>query len=70
MKSIIGIFVTVVIGVMAFVSCEPVENRLKLEGAVTEADVRAKVKIEVVKRDSEKNPGKQVNSNFVNLSSE
>ena len=70
MKNFLGIFVITVIGMMAFVSCEPVENRLEMKGAVTEADVRAKIKVEVIMRESEETPGKMVKSNFINIINE
>jgi len=38
MKNIIGLFI-VVVAAIAFVSCEPIENRQTMKGAVTEADI-------------------------------
>jgi len=70
MKNILGIFVTIVIGAMTFTSCDPVNNREVMKGAVTEADVRAKVKIESIPFESEITPGKMVNSNYIRITSD
>ena len=39
MKNKIGLFVIGIVAAMAFVSCEPVENRQEMKGAVTMADI-------------------------------
>lgn len=39
MKNKIGIFVIVMVALMAFSSCDPIEKRLEMKGAVTMADV-------------------------------
>ena len=38
MKKLIGLFV-IIVATMAFVSCEPVEDRLELKGAISEAEI-------------------------------
>ncbi len=63
MKKILGIVVIAIMGLISFGSCEPVENRDVMKGAVTEADVRAKVTVEAVVRDGKK-------SNYIQVSSE
>lgn len=69
MKNILGIFIAVM-GMMALASCDPIENRQVMTGAVTEADVKKYVKIESIQRESEITPGKMVNSNFINITSD
>ena len=44
MKNRLGLLV-VIVAAMAFVSCEPVENRQEMKGMVTEADVRQQVTV-------------------------
>ena len=58
MKKILGILITAVVSVMFFGSCDPIEDRQEMKGAVTEADVRAKVTVEAVVRNG-------VNSNYI-----
>ena len=63
MKNFLGIFVITIISMMALISCEPVENRLEMKGGVTEADVKAKVIVELVVREGKK-------SNYIHFNSE
>ncbi|MDR2148494.1 MAG: hypothetical protein LBE91_18785 [Tannerella sp.] len=63
MKKILGIFVIAVMGVMSFGSCDSIENREVMKGAVTEAEVRAKVTVEAVVRDG-------VKSNYIHVNSD
>jgi len=62
MKKILGIFVTIAMGYMSFVSCDPIETPKVMKGSVTEADVRAKVTVESVVRDGKKSNYIHVNS--------
>ena len=50
MKNIIGIFVFMV-AAMIFVSCEPIEKRNEMKGAVTEADINQYVTVTTEMRD-------------------
>jgi len=62
MNKILGIFVIAVIGVMSFVSCDPVNDREVMKGNVTEADVKAKVTVEAVVMEGKKSNYIHVNS--------
>ena len=54
MKNKIGIFVIVMVAAMAFASCEPIEKRLEMKGAVTMADVDNLVKVNQEVRNGKK----------------
>jgi hypothetical protein len=70
MKNFLSIFVIVIIGIMAFASCAPIEDRMQMTGSVTEAEARAKIKVEVIPFESKINQGTMVKSNYLKFSSE
>ena len=63
MKNKIAIFVVVIVTAMAFVSCEPVENRQEMTGAVTMADIDKYVTVTQEVRNGKK-------SNFFSFNSD
>ena len=63
MKNKIGIFVIGIMAAMAFVSCEPVEDRQVMKGAVTMADIDRIVTVTQEVRDGKK-------SNFFSFNSD
>jgi len=62
MKNRLGIFV-IIVTAMIFASCEPVENRMEMKGAVTEAEISQYVSVTAEMRDGKR-------SNFLLLKSE
>ena len=63
MKKIIGIFVTIILGMTTFIACDPVEIRNDPGGEVSQADIDKLVSVTVEQRNG-------VNSNYLLLKSE
>ncbi len=70
MKNILRIFSIAVIGMMALVSCEPIENRQEMTGSVTKEEVMKYVKVIPIQLESLEKPGTMVTSNYVSFRSD